>query len=115
MTTQGKYSIMEYLKLYSLGKVPALSYPSCRVPVVGCRGCGLNRPDDGTRCSFCGVYQHCTFNVKTDPPITPTTDGRVDLPATVAMRRVRAGFQRGKSKRTSKSKVNPRRTNSNVK
>lgn len=41
--------------------------PDVSVPVVPCRGCGVMRPDDGSKCqrAGCGMYQ----NVRVQPEL----------------------------------------------
>ncbi len=56
-----RHTLPEYLGLYRAGKVGPLQYASPQVPVVACAHCSAWRPDDGTRCSFCGAYQRCAL------------------------------------------------------
>ena len=58
----GKHTLKEYVRLYRAGKVPAIAY--VRVEIEPCHQCLQLRPDDGTPCSFCGVYKHCLTKPK---------------------------------------------------
>ena len=66
----GKHTMAGYLCLYRQGKARPLRYEFNGVPIVCCRRCGDLRPDDGTPCTSCGAYQHCT-------PITLDADSRI--------------------------------------
>lgn len=64
-------TLYEHLKLYRAGEVGPITY--AHVPVEPCRKCQEPRPDDGTPCKFCGVYQHRLYQPpgeRLTPPVT---------------------------------------------
>lgn len=58
-----RFDLNRHLKLYREGKAGPLFQADSdfQVPVEPCRRCSVPRPDDGSRCPFCGAYQHCAF------------------------------------------------------
>lgn len=79
----GVHTVAEYLRLVRGRKLPPLQYKSLSVPTVPCRRCTSLRPDDGAKCEFCGVYQHCAIvtqvagqpaaKVASHPAVIPST------------------------------------------
>lgn len=54
----GTRTVNERMAAYRGRKVRPMVYQRPSVPVVACRQCEEARPDDGTPCRTCEVYQH---------------------------------------------------------
>lgn len=97
------HSLAGRLALYRAGKVGPLEYAEDRVPIVACRHCSQSRPDDGTACNYCGVYQrrHDNPAVGNYPPTPPASLGTLV-----------AGY--GRSRNQPGKAINPRRKKKHV-
>lgn len=54
----GTRTVNERIWAYRQGRVRPMVYRTLSVPVVACRQCEEPRPDDGTPCRTCEIYQH---------------------------------------------------------
>jgi hypothetical protein len=91
----GAHTVAEYLNLVRSGELPPLRYESLSVPPVECRHCERLRLDDGTRCYFCGAYQHCAI-------VTPYAGRKAAAAVPFPVAATKTGNSGGKP-------VNPRR------